>query len=152
MDVAGLNTRESDKAPAHSSPKIVQDKEGRLPPSPLAVGEVKRAKHRIPKSAAVRGQLDRARTSIVLNIPEGNGRFTTADRCRFFDIARGSSLECAGCLDMLFIKHLLSETEVDQGKSLLKDIVSLLVGLIRSNSPERLHEEAVEYRGGRGRD
>jgi four helix bundle protein len=88
----------------------------------------------------------------VLNIPEGNGRFTTADRCKFFDIARGSSLECAGCLDMLFIKHLLSETEVDQGKSLLKDIVSLLVGLIRSNSPERLHEEAAEYRGGRGRD
>jgi four helix bundle protein len=29
---------------------------------------------RIPKSAAVHSQLDRARTSILLNIPEGNGR------------------------------------------------------------------------------
>ena len=55
---------------------------------------------RVPKSIAVHSQLDRARTSIVLNIPEGNGRFTAADRCKFFDIARGSSLESAGCLDL----------------------------------------------------
>src|SRR5262250_2644854 len=89
---------------------------------------------RIPKSAAVYGQLDRARTSILLNIPEGNGRFTSPDRCKFFDIARGSGLESAGCLDLMFIKKLLSEAELDEGKSLLKDIVSLLVGLIRSNS------------------
>ena len=31
---------------------------------------------RLPKFAGVYSQLDRARTSIVLNIPEGNGRFT----------------------------------------------------------------------------
>src|ERR1700747_1475490 len=71
---------------------------------------------RVPKSAAVYGQLDRARTSIVLNIPEGNGRFTAPDRCKFFDIARGSGLECAGCLDLIFIKKLLSEVELEQGK------------------------------------
>jgi four helix bundle protein len=103
---------------------------------------------RLPKSVAVQNQLDRARTSIVLNIPEGNGRFISADRCKFFDIARGSALECAGCLDLICIKKLLSEVELDAGKSLLKDIVSLLVGLIRSNSPDRLHEETVEYRVG----
>jgi four helix bundle protein len=103
---------------------------------------------RIPKTSAVHAQLDRARTSIVLNIPEGNGRFTPADRCRFFDIARGSGLECAGCLDLIFIKKIISESELQQGKALLKDIVSLLVGLIRSNSSDRLHEEAAEYRVG----
>jgi four helix bundle protein len=103
---------------------------------------------RVPKSAAVHGQLDRARTSIVLNIPEGNGRFTSADRGKFFDSARGSALECAGCIDLLWIKKLLSETELDQGKTLLAEVVSLLVGLIRSNSPDRLHEEAVEYKVG----
>jgi four helix bundle protein len=101
---------------------------------------------RLPKSSAVHNQLDRARTSIVLNIPEGNGRFTPADRCKFFDIARGSGLECAGCLDLIFIKGQLLEAELEEGKGLLKDIVSLLVGLIRSNSPDRLHEEATEYR------
>ena len=103
---------------------------------------------RSEKAGAVHGQLDRARTSIVLNIPEGNGRFTAADRCRFFDIARDSGLESAACLDLLFIKKLLNEDELDEGKRLLKDIVSLLVGLIRSNSGERLHEDAVPYRAG----
>ena len=106
---------------------------------------------RLPEPAAVYNQLDRARTSIVLNIPEGNGRFAPADRCKFFDIARGSGLECAGCLDLIFIKKLVSEMELDQGKSLLKDIVSLLVGLIRSNSPDRLHEEPIAYRVGEER-
>ena len=103
---------------------------------------------RLPKSVAAQNQLDRARTSIVLNVPEGNGRFTAADRCKFFDIARGSALECAGCLDLIFIKKLVSEVELDVGKLLLKDVVSLLVGLIRSNSPDRLHEETVGYRAG----
>ena len=101
---------------------------------------------RIPKSAAVHNQLDRARTSIVLNIPEGNGRFTPADRCKFFDIARGSGLESAGCLDFIFIKKLISEPELEEGKTILKDVISLLVGLIRSNSPDRMHEETIEYR------
>ena len=108
---------------------------------------------RVPKSAAVHNQLDRARTSIVLNIPEGNGRFTPPDRCKFFDVARGSGLECAGCLDLLFIKKILSEADLDEGKLLLREIVSLLVCLIRSNSPDRLHEDAVDYRvGGEGKD
>ena len=40
----------------------------------------------VPKSLAVHNQLDRASTSIPLNIAEGNGKYTAADRCRFFDI------------------------------------------------------------------
>jgi four helix bundle protein len=103
---------------------------------------------RVPKSAAVHNQLDRARTSIMLNIPEGNGRFTPADRCKFFDIARGSGLESAGCLDLIFIKKLISEPELEEGKTKLKDVISLLVGLIRSNSPDRMHEDPIEYRVG----
>jgi four helix bundle protein len=98
------------------------------------------------KGAAVHNQLDRARTSIVLNIPEGNGKFTSADRCKYFDNARGSALECAGCLDLLVIKKLLNEQEMDEGKTSLRKIVSMLVGLIKSNDPSRLHEEPVEYR------
>lgn len=101
---------------------------------------------RMPKSATLHDQLDRARTSAVLNIPEGNGKFTSSDRCRFFDIARGSALECAACLDLLAIRSVLTEAERDEGKAKLQKIVSMLVGLIRSNSPDRLHEEPVEYR------
>ncbi|MGA2863223.1 MAG: four helix bundle protein, partial [Verrucomicrobiota bacterium] len=39
--------------------------------------------------------------AIVLNLAEGNGKFTSPDRCRFFDISRGSALECAAALDVL---------------------------------------------------
>lgn len=45
----------------------------------------------IPKNLAVHHQLDRASTSISLNIAEGNGKHTSADRYRYFDCARGSA-------------------------------------------------------------
>lgn len=35
-------------------------------------------------------QLDRASTSIPLNIAEGNGKRSARDRCRYLDNARGS--------------------------------------------------------------
>ena len=56
--------------------------------------------------AAVKDQLDRASTSVPLNIAEGNGKFAIRDRCRFLDFARGSALECAACLDVLVAKKL----------------------------------------------
>jgi four helix bundle protein len=97
----------------------------------------------IPKGLAVHNQLDRASTSIPLNIAEGNGKFTAADRCRFFDIARGSALECAACLDVLFSKKLIKTPT--PGKEMLVEIVSMLVGLIRSTSTSRVYEESPEY-------
>ena len=97
----------------------------------------------IPKSLAVHNQLDRASTSIPLNIAEGNGKYTPADRCRFFDIARGSALECAACLDVLVAKNRIDSA--DSGKAILVRIVSMLVGLIRSTSPSRVYEDSAEY-------
>jgi four helix bundle protein len=95
---------------------------------------------RLPKSLAVVDQLDRSSTSIPLNIAEGNGKFTKADRCRFFDIAGGSALESAAALDVLVAKQRCVQEEVAAGKDRLWSIVSMLVGLIRSNSDYRLHE------------
>jgi four helix bundle protein len=98
---------------------------------------------RIPKTLAVHNQLDRASTSIPLNIAEGNGKYTEADRCRFFDIARGSALECAACLDVLAAKKRIDSA--DSGKATLVRIVSMLVGLIRSTSASRVYEESPGY-------
>ncbi len=70
----------------------------------------------IPKSISVYNQFDRASTSIALNIAEGNGKYTPADRCRFFDIARGSALECAAWLDVLAAKAIIEESLVVEGK------------------------------------
>jgi four helix bundle protein len=102
----------------------------------------------LPKSVAVHNQLDRASTSIPLNIAEGNGKFTSPDRCRYFDNARGSALECAAALDVIVAKKKATASQVEAGKKSLHRIVSMLVGLIRSNSSERLHEDVVEYRAG----
>jgi four helix bundle protein len=91
----------------------------------------------IPKTLSIHDQLDRAATSIRLNIAEGNGKHTSADRCRFFDNARGSALECAACLDVLVARGRIEASVADVGKSLLSEVVSMLVGLIRSNSETR---------------
>jgi len=91
----------------------------------------------VPKSVAVHDQFDRATTSIPLNIAEGNGKHTSADRCRYFDTARGSALECAACLDVLVARGRLAVSVADEGKSGLVEIVSMLVGLIRANSDTR---------------
>ena len=75
-------------------------------------------------------QVDRASTSIVLNIAEGNGRRATKQRARFFDDARGSATECAGCLDVMVSKRALTGERVAEGKILLVRIVSMLTKLV----------------------
>ncbi|MFW6107953.1 MAG: four helix bundle protein [bacterium] len=99
----------------------------------------------VPKRAVVRNQLDRASTGVPLNIAEGNGRHTPADRCRFFDIARGSALECGACLDGLVARNYLDAAAVEPGKRMLARIVSMLVNLIRANSADRVYEGRAGY-------
>ncbi|MBN1905040.1 MAG: four helix bundle protein [Deltaproteobacteria bacterium] len=95
---------------------------------------VQKILERIPKKYSVNDQLDRSSTSIPLNIAEGNGKYSKKDRCRYFDIARGSALESAGALDVLVAKGLLKEEEILKGKKMLFEIVSMLVGLIKIHS------------------
>lgn len=84
----------------------------------------------VPPKTAARDQLDRASTSAVLNIAEGNGKRSKVDRCRYLDIARGSALECAACLDVLVVKKHLSDNDAAAGKEILVGVVSMLVGLL----------------------
>ena len=101
----------------------------------------------ISPRAAAKDQLDRASTSIPLNIAEGNGKFSTKHRARFFEMARGSALECAACLDVLFVRKLASEEQVVLSKERLARIVQMLVGLLRrfSARADVLREEEPEY-------
>jgi four helix bundle protein len=99
----------------------------------------------IPKTQAVHNQLDRASTSIPLNIAEGSAKFTPADRCRFFDTARGSAVECAACLDVLVVKKLATHSGIADGKHMLFSLVSMLIGLIRANDATRFREDPAPY-------
>jgi four helix bundle protein len=51
-------------------------------------------------------QLLRASQSIPLNIAEGNGKGSDGDRRRYFEIARGSALECGAVQDVLHATYL----------------------------------------------
>jgi four helix bundle protein len=99
---------------------------------------------RIQFKSEIKEQLDRSSISILLNIAEGNGKFSGKDRCRYFDISMGLTLESAACLDILYVKKVINEEERYRGKEILNDIVAMLIGLIKSNS-DRVYEDGVEY-------
>ena len=90
-------------------------------------------------------QIDRSSTSIPLNIAEGTGKFTVKDKNRYYDIARGSAVESAACLDVLLKRNRITIEESTKGKELLFEIVSMLIGLIKSNS-DRVYEENENYK------
>jgi four helix bundle protein len=48
----------------------------------------------------LKDQLERATSSVVLNIAEGAGRWQWKDKRRFYEIARGSAMESAAVLMM----------------------------------------------------
>jgi four helix bundle protein len=96
---------------------------------------------------AAKDQLDRASTSVPLNIAEGNGKFSSADRARFFEIARGSAVECAACLDVLVAHKFSSIERIAPKKEQLVKIVQMLIGLLRrfSEHADLLREESETY-------
>lgn len=84
-----------------------------------------------------RDQLLRASQSILLNLAEGNGEGTAPDRRRFFEIARGSALECAAIQDSLEVCDVLDGGESKDGKAMLMRIVSMLTKLGRRDGCAR---------------
>ncbi len=68
----------------------------------------------------------RASQSIPLNIAEGNGKTTSADRRRFFEIARGSALECAAIQDVVEVLGFLEAEDNRQHKHDLDRIAAML--------------------------
>jgi four helix bundle protein len=74
----------------------------------------------------LRDQMLRSAQSIPLNIAEGNGKRSTYDRSRFFEIARGSAMETAAALDILISAGICSAGELQSLKENLIRIVSML--------------------------
>ncbi len=101
----------------------------------------------IAPKAAVKDQLDRASTSIPLNIAEGNGKISERDRARFIEIARGSALECAACLDVIVVRTFAVADDIAPAKARLSRIVQMLMGMLRrfSERPEFMREDEARY-------
>lgn len=104
--------------------------------------------YQIAKSLAgtnrqARDQWLRAAQSIPLNIAEGNGKQSLKDKNRFFEIARGSALECAAIHDVLRVCDAIDIDSNCRGKSELKRIVSMLTRLIQRTAG--VSEDRIEY-------
>jgi four helix bundle protein len=74
-------------------------------------------------------QLTRASISIVLNIAEGTGKYSKADKRRYYLSAAGSATECAAALDLCKRLGLIEEQVCERGKGVLDRIVAMLVKL-----------------------
>ena len=75
-------------------------------------------------------QLNRAALSIAINIAEGNGRLTKADRKNFFIIARGSVQECGPLLEVAQRRGFIAASDHASLKSHLEEMSRMISGLI----------------------
>jgi len=76
-------------------------------------------------------QLKRSAFSIPLNIAEGIGKPTTAERRRYLAIARGSAMESSATLDVLVACGLVEAAEVAAAQAQLERIVAMLSKMCR---------------------
>ncbi|HZU95328.1 MAG TPA: four helix bundle protein [Planctomycetota bacterium] len=77
-------------------------------------------------------QLQRAATSIALNIAEGAGEFVPKEKARFYRIARRSATESAAVFDVCLANGLVAQDRYDRARSLLLEIVGMLVRMVRN--------------------
>jgi four helix bundle protein len=70
-------------------------------------------------------------SSIPLNIAEACGKTGSADRAHFHAIARGTAFECAAILDVLQRFGAVGAKDVEQAKTLLSRVVSMLSKMCR---------------------
>ena len=71
-------------------------------------------------------QLKRALAGIVLNIAEGNGRISTQDRKRFFNIALASASEVSAIIDIALAYQLINESKSIYLQDILIQICKIL--------------------------
>ena len=89
------------------------------------------------KNTRIVDQLSRASLSIPLNIAEGAGRYSKADKKHFYTIARGSVFECIALFDILLDKKLLELELKQKWYRDLEELSKMLSGLINSQKLER---------------
>ncbi|MBA4191010.1 MAG: four helix bundle protein [Planctomycetaceae bacterium] len=91
-------------------------------------------------------QLERAATSVVLNIAEGAGEFSRAEKARFYRMAKRSATECAAALDICRVRKLIDERVLEVGREKLLRVIAMLIRMVhglesgsgRSTKPEAI--------------
>jgi four helix bundle protein len=99
----------------------------------------------LTRRAAACDHLDRAAESILVNIAHASNTWSPKERIVYLGHANGSALECAACLDVLVAKAMLTSEDIRSGKSLLAEIVSMLITM-RKTAANRACEDRASYR------
>ncbi len=73
-------------------------------------------------------EIDKAATGVVLNVAEGNGRYSELDHRRFLEMAAASAVKGSAYLDLYQQKALPVRVETTQGREFLSRIVAMLHG------------------------
>jgi four helix bundle protein len=98
----------------------------------------------LTKKISTRDHLERSGDSVALNIAEGNGKFSKKDQARFFQIAHGSALESAACLDLLVARRCCAADTIVRGKAILEEIVKMRFTMLDQLGC-RIAEDSGEY-------
>lgn len=80
----------------------------------------------------LRDQIKRASISIVINIAEGSGKFSKADKRNFYTISRGSVYECVSLFELVLDENQIDNNDFDYFKDKYETISKMLLGLINS--------------------
>ncbi len=71
-------------------------------------------------------QLQRAVTSVPMNIVEGHGRGTRKDYAQFLSIARGSLMETATCIELGIMLGYITQDDADPALALTAEILKMI--------------------------
>jgi four helix bundle protein len=77
-------------------------------------------------------RLDELLTSVVLNIAEGNGRFSDADQARFLATSHEAAIKLSARLDLCVVQGLVRSEEAGAWKARLERVSLMTAAMISS--------------------
>ncbi len=80
----------------------------------------------------IRDQLKRAAISITINIAEGSGKFSKADKRNFYTISRGSVYECVSLPELILNENQIPKEKFNYFYAKFETLSKMLLGLINS--------------------
>jgi four helix bundle protein len=92
------------------------------------------AVERLPKGRAyLADQLQRAATSVALNIAEGAGEYSRQEKSRFYRMAKRSATECAAIFDVCDRLRLIEKSQYEKSREVLVHIVNMLTKMAKTD-------------------
>ena len=83
------------------------------------------------RDAKLRDEALRSAKGMCLNIAEGAGRVTRADKARAYTIARGEAVECAAALEIAELLGAACAEDAARVAGLANTVIAMLTRLIR---------------------